>query len=89
MTLTFHAHLDQCQQCRDHPHQLCPEGLQQLLAAGGWTMDTCRICGSHIGWGPPAEHLRLCDKPSCQGKVRRKYGGAKKRRVRQFYRGRR
>lgn len=28
----FHAHLDECEQCRDHPFGLCPSGSALLLA---------------------------------------------------------
>lgn len=28
----FHAHLDVCQQCANHPHDLCPVGASLLLA---------------------------------------------------------
>ena len=30
----FHAHLDVCKQCRDHPFDLCPVGAPLLMAAG-------------------------------------------------------
>ena len=29
----FHAHLDECKQCRDRPFGLCPSGQTLLLAA--------------------------------------------------------
>ena len=29
----FHAHLDVCNQCRNHPFDLCPTGAQLLRAA--------------------------------------------------------
>lgn len=29
----FHAHLDVCEQCRDHPFKLCPEGAKRLSEA--------------------------------------------------------
>lgn len=29
----FHAHLDACEQCRDHPMALCPVGARLLRAA--------------------------------------------------------
>lgn len=29
----FHAHLDACQQCREHPMDLCPEGARLIHAA--------------------------------------------------------
>lgn len=28
----FHAHLDGCEQCRDHPFDLCPQGKAALEA---------------------------------------------------------
>jgi hypothetical protein len=28
----FHAHLDECKQCREHPFGLCPSGSTLLLA---------------------------------------------------------
>lgn len=28
----FHGHLDGCEQCRDHPHNLCPEGDRLIRA---------------------------------------------------------
>lgn len=31
----FHRHLDQCQQCREHPFDLCDEGARLLHAAVG------------------------------------------------------
>lgn len=27
----FHAHLDVCKQCREHPFELCAEGRKRLL----------------------------------------------------------
>lgn len=30
----FHAHLDACEQCREHPFNLCPEGEKLLHQAG-------------------------------------------------------
>jgi hypothetical protein len=30
----FHAHLDVCRQCRDHPFQLCRTGAELLVKAG-------------------------------------------------------
>lgn len=29
----YHAHLDQCAQCRNNPFNLCPEGARLLHAA--------------------------------------------------------
>lgn len=31
----FHMHLDQCEQCRDHPFKLCPTGEESLRVAAG------------------------------------------------------
>lgn len=31
----FHAHLDECQQCANHPFALCAEGAKLLELAGG------------------------------------------------------
>lgn len=30
----FHAHLDACAQCANHPFELCPEGAKLLELAG-------------------------------------------------------
>jgi hypothetical protein len=30
----FHAHLDTCTQCREHPHELCSVGAPLLIKAG-------------------------------------------------------
>lgn len=30
----YHAHLDVCEQCEQHPFDQCPEGARLLLAAG-------------------------------------------------------
>jgi hypothetical protein len=30
----FHAHLDECEQCRSNPFRLCPKGEQLLQAVG-------------------------------------------------------
>jgi len=29
----FHAHLDICEQCREHPFQLCPTGVLLITSA--------------------------------------------------------
>lgn len=31
----FHDHLDACEQCREHPFELCPEGSKKLREACG------------------------------------------------------
>lgn len=31
--VAFHAHLDHCRQCREHPFALCPLGARLLVAA--------------------------------------------------------
>lgn len=31
VTDAFHAHLDRCEQCRNHPFGLCPEGRKLLM----------------------------------------------------------
>ena len=30
----FHDHLDECEQCREHPFDLCPEGQKRMAAVG-------------------------------------------------------
>jgi hypothetical protein len=29
--IKFHAHLDECEQCRNHPFELCSKGAQLLV----------------------------------------------------------
>jgi hypothetical protein len=36
-TKAFHAHLDVCVQCREHPFNLCPIGDRLIRAAAGVT----------------------------------------------------
>jgi hypothetical protein len=31
----FHDHLDECEQCREHPFDLCPEGQKRMANVGG------------------------------------------------------
>jgi len=35
----FHKHLDQCEQCREHPFNLCPIGNKLLLASAEGKVD--------------------------------------------------
>jgi len=39
----FHAHLDKCAQCANHPFELCAEGAKLLELAG--QPRTCIKCG--------------------------------------------
>jgi hypothetical protein len=36
----FHAHLDVCPQCADHPFHLCAEGHRLLLATATYKKDS-------------------------------------------------
>lgn len=53
---TFHAHLDGCEQCREHPMDLCPTGLPLLHAAGGR-----RFMGDAVEACPHGEPLGECN----------------------------
>lgn len=46
----FHAHLDVCEQCANHPFELCGEGARLLeLAAGD-------AAGIEVAWFDPIDH---------------------------------
>lgn len=44
----FHAHLDVCQRCREHPFNLCPVGAPLLMQAGS-------AAAERLGGGGPSK----------------------------------
>lgn len=49
----FHDHLDACEQCREHPFELCPVGEKKLLEA-------CRVEGTISGRIPRVPTFHIC-----------------------------
>lgn len=48
----FHAHLDECEQCRDEPFNLCAEGARLLLeGARNVELDAPAWGGYPLTWG--------------------------------------
>jgi hypothetical protein len=44
----FHDHLDVCQQCREHPFELCPKGaltFRETLVNAALNLPLCESCG--------------------------------------------
>ncbi len=63
----FHAHLDDCKQCRDHPFDLCPDGAKLLKEAATGVKEQEEVIEQEryvtIRFEPSKELSALCGFP--------------------------
>lgn len=66
-TNLFHEHLDECQQCRDHPFALCPTGDRRLRAAALGEEDSLVLLDEITSLFPRSPELEAMHKRFLQG----------------------